>query len=138
MLPRDHAPVVLAFSTSRVSRCYESERRGIAPWVEDIRIGFGGGKVAEVLHALKLARGKIGLVGLGPTAPGESEGLLPHGFCRALETALPEATLADFTGDFTDFMLVKSEEELALLRFAAFVSEQASARMAASGPTGDE
>ena len=32
--------------------------------------------------------------------------------------------LDDFTQDLTDFILVKSDEELALLRYAAGVSEQ--------------
>ena len=81
---------------------------------------------------------KSGSSASGRRRPGETEGLLPHRFCRALETALPDAALVDFTGDFTDFMLVKSAEELALLRFAAFVSEQASARMAASARPGIE
>jgi Xaa-Pro aminopeptidase len=38
---------------------------------------------------------------------------------------LPQLQIEDFTRDLTDFMLVKSEEEIALLRFAARVSEEA-------------
>ena len=85
----------------------------------------GGAKVAEVLKERGLARGRIGLVGFGPTAPGEMEGLLPLGFHTNLVKALPEASIGDFTSAFTDFMLVKSAEEIALLRFAARVSEEA-------------
>src|SRR5262245_28560548 len=40
VLPLDSEPVLLAFSASRVSRLYESARRGFEPWVKDIRIGF--------------------------------------------------------------------------------------------------
>ena len=68
----------------------------------------GGAKVADVLKERGLARGRIGLVGFGPTAPGEAEGLLPLGFHTNLVKALPEATIGDFTLAFTDFMLVKS------------------------------
>src|SRR5579885_1936516 len=46
ILPATGAPTVLAFATGRVSRLYESARRGIAPWVSDIRIGFGGAEAA--------------------------------------------------------------------------------------------
>jgi Xaa-Pro aminopeptidase len=53
------------------------------------------------------------------------EGLLPLGFHTSLVKALPEASIGDFTLAFTDFMLVKSAEEIALLRFAARVSEEA-------------
>jgi len=71
-----------------------------------------------------LAKARIGLVGLGPTAPGEMEGLLPLGFWNSLCKALPEARFEDFTQDYTDFMLVKSAEEIALLRYAAGVAER--------------
>jgi Xaa-Pro dipeptidase len=129
LLPLDGEPTVLAFATGRVSRIYESARRGIEPWVRDIRIGFGGAKAGTVLQEKGLASSTIGLVGLGPTAPGEMEGLMPLGVHRSLTEALPQARFVDFTRDMTDFMLVKSDEELALLRYAAQVSEAASQAM---------
>ncbi|MFI5000251.1 MAG: hypothetical protein ACHQK9_10280, partial [Reyranellales bacterium] len=125
VLPANSDPVLLAFGGSRISRIYESERRGFAPWVKDVRLGAGGARVAEVLKERGFGRGRIGVVGFGPTAPGEAEGLLPLGFHTSFVKALPEATIGDFTLAFTDFMLVKSAEEIALLRFAARVSEQA-------------
>jgi Xaa-Pro aminopeptidase len=125
VLPAKSEPVLLAFGGSRISRIHESERRGFPPWVRDVRLSAGGARVAEVLKERGLARGSIGLVGFGPTAPGEMEGLLPLGFHSNLVKALPDATIGDFTLAFTDFMLVKSAEEIALLRFAARVSEEA-------------
>ena len=124
VLPLEGEPVLLAFATGRMSRMLESATRGVETWVKDWRIGFGGAKVAAVLKEKNLERGRIGIVGLGPTAPGEMEGLLPLGFWNSLVRALPQATLEDFTQAFTDFMLVKSEEEIALLRFGAGVAER--------------
>ncbi len=129
VFPRMGEPTVLTFATGRVSRAFESARRGFALWAEDIRIGFGGAKAAEVLTEKGLAQGRIGLVGFGPTAPGETEGLLPLGFHANLTRSLPAAAIEDFTRDFTDFILVKSDEELALLRHAARASEAACAAM---------
>jgi len=125
VLPSKSAPVLLAFGGSRISRIYESQRRGHDVWVPEVRMSAGGAKVAEVLKERGLAKGRIGLVGFGPTAPGEMEGLLPLGFHSNMVKALPDATIGDFTLAFTDFMLVKSAEEIALLRFAARVSEEA-------------
>ena len=125
VLPAKSDPVLLAFGGSRISRIFESQRRGHDVWVPDVRLSAGGNKVAEVLKERGLAKGRIGLVGFGPTAPGEMEGLLPLGFHSNLVKALPDAAIGDFTLAFTDFMLVKSAEEIALLRFAARVSEQA-------------
>jgi Xaa-Pro aminopeptidase len=124
VLPLEGEPVLLAFSTGRMSRMLESAARGAEPWVRDRRIGFGGAKVAGVLREKGLTKGRIGIVGMGPTAPGEMEGLLPLGFWNSLTAALPEARIEDFTQAYTDFMLVKSAEEIALLRFAASVAER--------------
>jgi Xaa-Pro aminopeptidase len=124
IFPLEGEPAVLAFSTGRVSRTLESAARGIEPWVTDYRIGFGGAKVASVLREKGLERGRVGIVGIGPTAPGEMEGFLPLGFWNNLNKGLPGAKLEDFTEAFTDFMLVKGYEEIALLRFGASVAEQ--------------
>jgi Xaa-Pro dipeptidase len=116
---------VLSFSTQRASRALESARRGVPLWVEDVRIGAGGAGVARLLSEKGLEEAHIGVVGFGPSAPGETEGLLPLGFYLNLTRLLPQLRLSDFTRDLTDFMLVKSAEEIALLRFAARVSEEA-------------
>jgi Xaa-Pro aminopeptidase len=129
VLPARGEAILLAFSGSRLSRMYESQRRGFEPWVTDVRVGGGGKRTGDILAELGFESGSIGIVGLGPTAPGEMEGLLPAGFQASLTARLAKATFADFTQDMTDFMLVKSEDELALLRFAARVSEQACAAM---------
>jgi Xaa-Pro aminopeptidase len=132
ILPQTGAATVLSFSTQRTSRTLESARRGIAPWVDDLRIGAGGAGIAALLRERGLGEGRVGIVGFGPTAPGETEGLLPLGFHRNLTRELPRLAIEDFTRDLTDFMLVKSDEEIALLRFAARVSEEACAAMIAA------
>ena len=83
ILPARGEAILLAFSGSRLSRMYESQRRGFEPWVKDVRIGGGGAKTGGILAELGFEAGRIGIVGLGPTAPGEMEGLLPAGFQSA-------------------------------------------------------
>ncbi len=125
VLPFEGGPTVLTFAAARVSRVFESERHGVQPWVRDFRIGFGGAQIAEIIREKRLPNGRVGLVGLGPTAAGEAEGLIPVRFYQNLIAGLGAIEVVDFTGDFTDFILFKSKEELALFRFAADVSEQA-------------
>jgi Xaa-Pro aminopeptidase len=136
VFPLDGEPTVLAFATARISRAFESQARGHDLWVADYRVGGGGAGAAAVIREKGFAAGRIGLVGLGPTAPGEMEGLLPLGFWNNLTRQLPEATFEDLTGAFTDLLLVKSAEELALLRYAARVSEAACAAMLAASRPG--
>jgi Xaa-Pro aminopeptidase len=125
VLPFEEEPTVLTFAAARASRVFESERHGVRPWLRDFRIGFGGGQVAGIIREKKLPNGRVGLVGLGPTAAGEAEGLVPFRFYQNLVAGLGAIEVVDFTDDFTNFMLFKSKEELALFRFAADVSEQA-------------
>jgi Xaa-Pro dipeptidase len=129
VLPLERGATVVTFSAARLSRTYESERRGILSWADDYRLATGGAAVGKVLGEVVAPNGRIGIVGFGPTAPGEMEGLLPFGFHKHLVEVLPSAELVDFTQAFTDFMLVKSDEELQLLRFAARVSEAAAQAM---------
>ncbi len=136
ILTHDAPVTAVTFSPSRLSRMYESQRRGIEPWVSDFRIGAGGAAVGAVLREKGLAKARIGVVGYGPTAPGEMEGQLPYGFHNSLVRAVPQASIEDFTREYTDFILVKSEEELKLLRFAATVSEHACHVMAESARPG--
>jgi Xaa-Pro aminopeptidase len=137
VLPLDRDAIVLTFSASRLSRAYESERRGIPLWAHDYRLAAGGSATADVLAEVVPHGGRAGIVGLGATAPGEMEGLLPYGFYRRLTESLRGTELVDFTQAFTDFMLVKSVEELALLRFAARVSEEASLAMLGASRPGE-
>ncbi|TFL15529.1 aminopeptidase P family protein [Pusillimonas caeni] len=125
VFPIEKDPTILTFSTARASRIFESERRGIQPWASDVRIGFGGVRVAAILREKGLPKQRVGLVGMGPTAGGEAEGLVPYGFYKNLSTALRDVEVVDFTRDFMNFIHLKSDEEIALIRFAAGVSEQA-------------
>jgi Xaa-Pro dipeptidase len=129
VLPLEADAIVLTFSAARLSRTYESERRGEVLWATDYRLGNGGAALASILAEVTRPGERVGVVGFGPTAPGEMEGLIPLGFHRHLVEALPAVELIDVTQAFTDFMLVKSAEELALLRFAARVSEEAARAM---------
>lgn len=130
VLGHEGEATVLGFATGRISRAFESARRGVALWTQDLRVAGGAGGVVQVLRERKLDSGCVGLVGFGPTAPGEADGLLPLGFWRGLTEQCPQARIVDFTRDLTDFMLVKSDEEIALLKYAASVSERACAVMA--------
>jgi Xaa-Pro aminopeptidase len=125
IFPLDGEPAVLAFSTGRISRALESASRGVEQWVTDYRVAFGGAPAAAVIKEKGFAKGHIGLVGLAPTAPGEIEGLVPLGFWNNLLKGLPEASFEDLTRPFTDLILIKSEDEMALLRYAAEASEAA-------------
>jgi Xaa-Pro dipeptidase len=93
-------------------------------WVEDVRPAFFNltPVVAERLHELGLAKGRIGVSGLGPV-PRAPDGLVNHGSLQVLEERLPEAELVDATGLLFEARFVKSEEEIAMLTKAVAAVE---------------
>ncbi len=93
-------------------------------WVEDVRQAFFNASpvVAERLRELGLARGRIGLSGLGPV-PRAPDGLVNHGAFRLLAEGLPDAELVDATGLLFEARFVKSTEELAMLTKAVEIVE---------------
>jgi Xaa-Pro aminopeptidase len=125
VFPAEGEPTALTWNTTHLSRARESAGRGVELWVADCRPGFGGAATAAVVREKGGARGRIGIVGLEATAAGEREGVVPHSFWLNLGRDLPDAAFDDITRPFADLVLVKSEEELALVRYAARVSEAA-------------
>ncbi len=125
VFPAHGRPTVLAWSTTRISRARESESRGVAGWIDDYRIGSGSDALASLIREKGFSNGRIGVVGLGAMGPGQMQGNIPFTFWTKVLAQLPEARFEDITPLFQDCVLVKSEDELALLRYAAQVSEAA-------------
>jgi Xaa-Pro aminopeptidase len=125
VFPLEGEPTALTWNTTHLSRALESAGRGVTLWMNDCRPGFGGAATAAVIREKGCGGSRIGVVGLGATAAGEREGIVPHTFWTNLVRELPEAAFEDLSQPFGDLVLVKSEEELALVRYAASVSEAA-------------
>ena len=117
--------VHLTWTNFDIAAHSESALRGEASWVEDVRVGATGAGVVKVLREKRLDGSCIGVLGLDAELPGESEGWVPYKtWARVLEQ-LPGARWVEVSGDFFKLMLVKSEEELKLLRRAAAIGELA-------------
>jgi len=73
----------------------------------------------------KLAENSLGVVGLSSQAPTEIYGASRPNFWAELTAALPKARWQDISEEFSHLMLVKSDEELAQVRYAARAAEAA-------------
>ena len=99
--------------------------RGGTSWVDHWRIGTSGPALVDTLNAKGFDSGTIGVVGLEYTGPGEGEGYIPFKTWSHILEHLPNATFVDVSRPFAELVLVKSEEELALLRHSARIGEMA-------------
>ncbi|MGD0024822.1 MAG: M24 family metallopeptidase [Xanthobacteraceae bacterium] len=123
-------PVVITWAHLRVMRARWSQERGTTLWVDDYRVATSGTAVAEVFREKHLAETSLGVVGLSSQAPTEIYGAIPANFWAELTAALPKARWEDISEEFSHLMLVKSDEELAQVRYAARAAEAACKVMA--------
>jgi Xaa-Pro aminopeptidase len=125
IFPLRGEPVVITWAHLRVMRARWSQERGSVLWVADYRVATSGAGVADVLREKHLAESRLGVVGLRSQAPTEIYGAIPANFWEELQAALPKARWEDISEEFSHLMLVKSEEELAQVRYAARAAEAA-------------
>lgn len=125
IFPLEGDPVVITWAYLRVMRARWSAERGSKLWVNDYRVATSGTGVADVLSEKRLADLKLGVVGLRSQAPTEIYGAIPANFWTELTAAAPKAQWEDVSEEFSHLMLVKSEEELAQVRYAARAAEAA-------------
>jgi Xaa-Pro aminopeptidase len=125
IFPLEGDPVVITWAYLRVMRARWSQERGATLWVGDYRVATSGTGVAEVLREKHLAESNLGVVGLSSQAPTEIYGAIPANFWMELTAALPKARWQDISEEFSHQMLVKSDEELAQVRYAARAAEAA-------------
>jgi Xaa-Pro aminopeptidase len=125
IFPLEGDPVVITWAYLRVMRARWSAERGNTLWVDDYRVATSGMGVADVLKEKHLAEANLGVVGLSSQAPTEIYGAIPANFWIELTAALPKVRWQDISEEFSFLMLVKSDEELAQVRYAARAAEAA-------------
>jgi len=125
IFPLDGEPVVITWALLRVMRARWSAERGNTLWVDDYRVATSGAAVAEVIKEKRLAKSRIGVAGLRSQAPTEIYGAIPANFWLEFSAALPEARFEDVSEELSHLMLVKSDEEMAQVRYAAKAAEAA-------------
>jgi Xaa-Pro aminopeptidase len=124
LFPLEGNPIVVTWAALRVKRAQWSAARGNPLWIDDYRVAASGGAVAQIVEEMGLGKARLGVVGLRSMAPTEQYGSVPAGFWLDFSAAT-KADCRDFSEEFSDLMLVKSEEELAQMRYAAAAAESA-------------
>ncbi len=125
VFPLEGDPVVLTWAQLRVLRARWSEERGHALWVKDYRVATSGAHAAQVVLEKGLSNACLGVVGLRSQAPTEIHGAIPANWWEEFSGGLNGVAVEDISEEFSHLMLVKSEEELAQVRYAALAAESA-------------
>jgi Xaa-Pro aminopeptidase len=125
LFPLQGEPIVITWAPLRVKRMQYSVEQGHKPWIADYRVAASGKAVADVVDEMGLASSRMGVVGLRSIAPTEQYGSIPAAFWMDFSGALPKLQYRDFSEEFSHLMLVKGEEEIAQMRYAAAAAESA-------------
>ncbi|MET9084866.1 Xaa-Pro peptidase family protein [Streptomyces sp. NPDC004237] len=115
------AEPVLYNAVAHMSRPFHHQE-SVQDWVTDIRIGHGVVELAAELRDRGLGHSRIGLVGFNSTI--QTTPTFLDGELRGLETALPNAKFVDFSHVLQHMRMVKSEEEIDLMRRAAGIARK--------------
>lgn len=92
-------------------------------WIDDIRgFRFGPNAGADALALLQEATAELGLQ---RAIVGVELGQMPRATLDQLETALPNATLIDGKEVFDEARLIKTPDEIELMRLAAYCTDKA-------------
>lgn len=91
-------------------------------WVSDFRTRGGMPAVADELRVRGLDRSRLGLVGFSSTI--QTTPTLLHADVVALEKLLPQASFVDVSWMLEEMRVVKSEEEIGMLRQAGKIARK--------------
>ncbi|MBB5577339.1 MULTISPECIES: M24 family metallopeptidase [Rhizobium] len=92
-------------------------------WVGDVRGRAGLGAIVEEIRARGLEQGRIGIVGFSSTI--QRTPTLLHREVEGLKTLLPGATFVEASWLIEELRVVKSEEEIEMLRGAGRIARKA-------------
>lgn len=125
LFPADGEPVQLVWTAYMALSHLVSSERGEGSWVNDLRAGLTGVDVVTLLREQGLAEARLGMIGIHTHGPGEPEGWVPYTTWTHVQAELPRATFEEVSDEILALMLVKSEEEIAVTRWAAEIGERA-------------
>lgn len=127
VFPRHGDPVLLTIRT-QWGQIWAEQQEGVTPWVEDVRIAEGQTNIVSVLKDMGISRGRVGLVlpggGSGAYGPVRS-GPLADPMWAWISQEIPALQGVDMVLPFSLATLAKSDEELAIVRYLADVSDRA-------------
>ncbi|WP_018180664.1 M24 family metallopeptidase [Jongsikchunia kroppenstedtii] len=127
------ADPVLYNAVPHMSRPFH-QQASVQDWVTDIRIGHGVPELAAELRDRGLDRGRLGVVGFSSTI--QTTATFLDGELSGLRAMLPDADLVDFSDALQHMRMVKSEEEIDMMRRGARIGRKVLDTLVASARPG--
>lgn len=126
VFPKGGEPIAVVFLPTVIEDHIQAGYTGTQGWLrpENMFVGKMGANVVEILEDKGMEKNKIGVVGLDAYPPFYFDGAMPYNTWQTILEELPSATFTSVGRKFFERTAVKSEEELAVLRWSAAVGEK--------------
>lgn len=131
ILPRGGQPIAVVFLTTVVEDHIQARARRSGGWVkpENIFVGKMGANIVEIIEDIGLDSAAFGVIGLEPYPPFYFDGAMPYNTWATILEDLPGASFKAVGNAFFAMTAVKSEEEIAVLKWSAATGEAMCAAM---------
>lgn len=118
-------PITLAPMPSFICEHMECSTRGDELWIrpENLRLGRDAGSLVRTVIEQGLAKSTIGVLGLEPGGPWHPGGVMPFTTWSDVVQQVPDATFRAVGQAFLPLVMTHSDEEIAVLRYAASIGD---------------
>ncbi len=126
IFPKNEEPISVVSLITVVEDHIQANRTYSNGWVrpENMYVGKMGANVVEIIEDKKLDQSSIGIIGLEPYPPFYFDGAIPYNTWQYILEDLPDATFKSVDSKFIEYTSVKSDEEIAVLKWSANVGEK--------------
>ena len=126
IFPKNEEPISVVSLITVVEDHIQANRTYSNGWVrpENMYVGKMGANVVEIIEDKNLDKSSIGIIGIEPYPPFYFDGPIPYNTWQYILEDLPEATFTAVDSKFIEYTSVKSDEEIAVLKWSANVGEK--------------
>ena len=126
VFPKNAEPIAIVFLTTVVEDHIQAGYTQSQGWIrpENIYVGKMGANVVEIIEDRGLTNSRFGVIGLEPYPPFYFDGPMPYNTWQTILEDLPDATFKPVGNTFFEHIAVKSDEEIAVLKWSAGVGEK--------------
>jgi Xaa-Pro dipeptidase len=126
IFPKNEEPISVVSLITVVEDHIQANRTYSNGWVRpgNMYVGKMGANVVEIIEDKNLSKSAIGIIGIEPYPPFYFDGPIPYNTWQYILEDLPEATFKAVDSKYIEYTSVKSDEEIAVLKWSANVGEK--------------
>lgn len=126
IFPKDKEPIAVVPLITAIEDHIQQSHTNSNGWIkaENMYVGKMGANVVEIIEDRGLNKGAIGIIGMEPYPPFYFDGAIPYNTWQYLLEDLPDVNFKAVDSKFKEYSSIKSEEEIAVLKWSAAVGEK--------------